>query len=789
MNKESLLEKAIDVIAGNRSHNNNNMMNAVACLFFFTVVSNGVCGLDLSRRNKTELFRRIISAECAEFGEVVHGTVSKINATSVQGVHIECDEGYDLTGGPKVLCNDGRWDAAPRPMCAKRCKPPPLLRDGGVSVEARQDGPNSYRHGTKAIYSCGVGFQLSPPGSHIRSCHDGVWTGLAATCVSNGCPPPPSVADGYHVLEPLSPAAVPVVPHTDHEGRIVVSVEQRVHYSCNVGYTLQGPASLQCLASGQWNPRQPPKCVRQYGPPTEPPPPPPPPLPGMDMDTDKERISAHVAPELPLPVCPPAPTLHHTQVSVLDGPQTANNAGSGARLEVRCREGYRDPAAPCVPAVLYCEQGSWVGSLPICEPVSDCPPPPYVQHGTLTPLPPRESSYPVGSSVSYSCGTGYFLEGERTLTCAATGCWEPATLPSCKLEEQLYALAGCPPPPLVEHSTMSSPTSETSYPVGSSVSYSCFQGYMLEGEHIITCNPSGLWEPSLLPTCRADPQPYAYLSTSSVLLVSLAVALGVSLILLVVCVVVVCRHQGPKTRPGVPSPSSSTGGGGGHRGGCGGPPGSLGGPRHSSPTGCVATSGGVLHDPDRVALIAFADGVQLGESTALPTYEEAVRGCDRSMAGVGGTVGGGGTSLSAGGGQGHRGHGRGHWAGLGSGRRPVHVTRQSSSTSHTASLRSGSAAGDSMGSTDTMTPSEVSTTVTLDTVSSHTCSSGVSGSGSGSGGAASCRAICGSLASFDTSSALNTEGVPLLEESELEEADLSGPCKRRRPSPDPPGVA
>ncbi|XP_049842067.1 sushi, von Willebrand factor type A, EGF and pentraxin domain-containing protein 1-like isoform X2 [Schistocerca gregaria] len=695
------------------------MMNAVACVFVFTVVSNGVCGLDLSRRNKTESFRRIISAECAEFGEVVHGTVSKINATSIQGVHIECDEGYDLTGGPKVLCNDGRWDAAPRPMCAKRCKPPPLLRDGGVSVEARQDGPNSYRHGTKAIYSCGVGFQLSPPGSHIRSCHDGVWTGLAATCVSNGCPPPPSVADGYHVLEPLSPAAVPVVPHTDHEGRIVVSVEQRVHYSCNVGYTLQGPASLQCLASGQWNPRQPPKCVRQYGPPTEPPPPPPPPLPGMDMDADKERISAHVAPELSLPVCPPAPTLHHTQVSVLDGPQTANNAGSGARLEVRCREGYRDPAAPCVPAVLYCEQGSWVGSLPICEPVSDCPPPPDVQHGTLTPLPPRESSYPVGSSVSYSCATGYFLEGERTLTCAATGCWEPATLPSCKLEEQLYA----------------------------------------------------------------------YLSTSSVLLVSLAVALGVSLILLVVCVVVVCRHQGPKTRPGVPSPSSSSGGGGGHRGGCGGPPGSLGGPRHSSPTGCVATSGGVLHDPDRVALIAFADGVQLGESTALPTYEEAVRGCDRSMAGVGGTVGGGGASLSAGGSQGHRGHGRGHWAGLGSGRRPVHVTRQSSSTSHTASLRSGSAAGDSMGSTDTMTPSEVSTTVTLDTVSSHTCSSGVSGSGSGSGGAASCRAICGSLASFDTSSALNTEGVPLLEESELEEADLSGPCKRRRPSPDPPGVA
>lgn len=52
-----------------------------------------------------------------------------------------------------------------------------------------------------------------------------------------------------------------------------------------------------------------------------------------------------------------------------------------------------------------------------------------------------------------------------------------------------------------------------------------------------------------------------------------------------------------------------------------------------------------------------------------------------------------------------------------------------------------------MGSTDTMAVSENSTTVTLDTASSHSGSQ-----------PASCRAHCGSLASFDTSSVLNTEG-------------------------------
>lgn len=55
-----------------------------------------------------------------------------------------------------------------------------------------------------------------------------------------------------------------------------------------------------------------------------------------------------------------------------------------------------------------------------------------------------------------------------------------------------------------------------------------------------------------------------------------------------------------------------------------------------------------------------------------------------------------------------------------------------------------------MGSTDTMTNDSNSTNVTLDTVSSHSGSQ-----------TASCRAICGSLASFDTSSVINTEGKPL----------------------------
>ncbi|KAG7162907.1 hypothetical protein Hamer_G001914 [Homarus americanus] len=66
------------------------------------------------------------------------------------------------------------------------------------------------------------------------------------------------------------------------------------------------------------------------------------------------------------------------------------------------------------------------------------------------------------------------------------------------------------------------------------------------------------------------------------------------------------------------------------------------------------------------------------------------------------------------------------------------------------SMRSWSAC-DSLGSTDTVAVSD-STNVTVDTQSSG-------GPSSGTSQAPSCRALAGSLASFDTSSLVNNEGM------------------------------
>lgn len=62
------------------------------------------------------------------------------------------------------------------------CPSPPFLRNAEVRLEGMQDSAKTYRRGSRAIYSCGEGFRLSPPTSKIRTCKDGYWTGPQGRC-------------------------------------------------------------------------------------------------------------------------------------------------------------------------------------------------------------------------------------------------------------------------------------------------------------------------------------------------------------------------------------------------------------------------------------------------------------------------------------------------------------------------------------------------------------------------------------------------------------------------------
>nr|CAD7417546.1 unnamed protein product [Timema poppensis] len=240
------------------------------------------------------------------------------------------------------------------------------------------------------------------------------------------------------------------------------------------------------------------------------------------------------------------------------------------------------------------------------------------------------------------------------------GGWEGA-VPKC------VEVDGCVSPTNIHNGALFGLASDGRYQINAQVAYTCLPGYLLYGNPVLSCSTSGCWEPLLLPECR--PEVFEVVSvtsgyiSSSTLLISLVTALGVMLILLGVCLVVVCRR---KRRPWQGLHHSSLHRVSSQRGRGGSCPAS---PSPLSAGGGSSTTAAVLHDPDRVALIACADGVLLGESM-LPSYEEAVR--ERS-----GVNSGGGALLA------YRPH-RPHWTTLGTARRPrapgdgMHVTRQSS---------------------------------------------------------------------------------------------------------------
>ncbi|XP_065158267.1 sushi domain-containing protein 4-like [Atheta coriaria] len=528
------------------------------------------------------------------------------------------------------------------------------------------------------------------------------------------------------------------------------NLQQVLHVRCNPGYDLFGPPKILCI-NDSWKIDQYPKCIAR---------------------------------------CHPPPKLSNGDVDIDMNLGTDKKYSKGTVATYSCHYGYL--LQPSDGQYRVCEKGIWTGTNVSCvlsEKSSECKPLRDIDNGYLlhervmTQLDPDDTFI-----VHYYCKSGYKLKGAAVLKCLPDGTWFPKVLPQCILTDE----PNCPLPESYPHATskiiagnrlddmvisgtevefnclpkyrnannpcepsrmrcmegkwMGMPpsceianecdcppkvswatslivtTTETGnkchYPINTKVTYECMPEYELKGNIFLNCSSNGCWTPVEPPVCKIK-QRYYYLETNGgePIIFSLATGAVVLLILVIACLVIVCRKRKPFSRTvAIPPPV---------------------------PRSDLADHASLLHPPDRLALIAFADGMQVGQS-GLPTYEEATR--DRS-----GGIGAQAARLQ-----------RPPWPSL-AGRRSRNspnpdnmlFTRQGSFASHTASSRSG---GDPMGSTDTMAVSENSTTVTLDTASSHSGSQ-----------PASCRAHCGSLASFDTSSVLNTEGVPLLEESELEE--------------------
>ena len=129
--------------------------------------------------------------------------------------------------------------------------------------------------------------------------------------------------------------------------------------------------------------------------------------------------------------------------------------------------------------------GQW-SKMGRCLPVS-CGLPPAVNNSFII----RLDGYNFSNSVVYSCKEGYAIHGSATVTCMANGQWTET--PHCDPPP-------CQAPQLIDHGSVNFRTPISS---GSQAFYDCSPGFELNGSRNITCLPSGEWS-NFPPECKRE---------------------------------------------------------------------------------------------------------------------------------------------------------------------------------------------------------------------------------------------------------------------------------------------
>lgn len=169
------------------------------------------------------------------------------------------------------------------------------------------------------------------------------------------------------------------VPISLENGRIEyenATVGSTVMYHCNSGYSLEGEDHAKCTENGSWS--------------------------------------------QPVPLCKPNPC--PVPFVIPDNAiLTETEFYVGQKLSMNCRKGHRLVGQ----AIITCNADlTWTETSAKCEKIS-CGPPVHVQNAMV-----RGLFHHYGDMVTYSCYSGYMLEGSFRSVCLENQTWTPP--PSCK---------------------------------------------------------------------------------------------------------------------------------------------------------------------------------------------------------------------------------------------------------------------------------------------------------------------------------------------------------------------
>ncbi|KAI8484967.1 hypothetical protein Bbelb_373740, partial [Branchiostoma belcheri] len=400
--------------------------------------------------------------ECPILTAPTNGTMSGENVLT-----FTCNTGYNLVGPSTLTCQlDGTWDGSPPTCEVGQCPILTAPANGAVS------GSNNY--GDEITFTCYTGYNLV--GSSTLTCQsDLTWSRSAPTCSIVQCP---------------------VLAAPENGGKTGGnSYQDRVTFTCDPGYVLDGSSSLTCGADATWSGVVP-ICIP------------------FDLDcpyplsspsngsimyvytsldypayfglvafyscdpgyTLKGNFSRFCGYELPGIWNGSAPTCQSVPCPALTAPTNGDVSGDMV-LTFTCNTGYNLVGS----STLTCQEDlTWDGSPPTCE-VVQCPVLAAPENGGKT----GGNSYQ--DVVTFTCDPGYVLDGSSSLTCGADATWS-GIVPTCTLGQ-------CP--------TMTPPANGAvsgSNNYGDEITFACNTGYNLVGSSTLTCQSDLTWSRNP-PTC------------------------------------------------------------------------------------------------------------------------------------------------------------------------------------------------------------------------------------------------------------------------------------------------
>ncbi|XP_030809382.1 complement factor H [Camarhynchus parvulus] len=410
-------------------------------------------------------------------------------------IHYKCT--LNDENAKQATCVSGRW--TPEIACTAEknvCPPPPQVPGTQQTTAGR-----NFRIGSKAFFSCPVGFQLV--GTKDITCIDGKWQS-PPHCLETPCLPPESV-ENTDVPRLENPNL-----RIEREGKTMYLAGARLKYVCRSGYMLNGPTERSCsmgnwtaapsclempcgsvpkVANAQFEGRkkesyEPGETVRYQC------------DPGFQIVGSPEIFcrkgnwtSPSTSPFCKDVSCGAAPEIPDARMA--DAPE--ERYLPGARVHYQCERNFQMTGANYI----LCSNGQW-SEAPVCRDVR-CDPPLEIAGGTIEGI--RKSKYMPGESAKYQCWKNFKMTGPSTVMCK-NGTW--TELPTCKGQ------AGrCGTPPAIQSGELLLfPLQE--YQEGDSVEYKCPNFYILEGSPTITCR-NGQWTdpPVCLVACTASEEDMA----------------------------------------------------------------------------------------------------------------------------------------------------------------------------------------------------------------------------------------------------------------------------------------